>query len=56
MFDLSFNSISTLSIQDQLSRWDPEKSHTPRDGQKQFIEDEEEEFPTVSVVCLKICT
>lgn len=38
-----------LLIQEQLSRWDAEKSHTGRDGEKHIDEDEEEEFPMVSL-------
>lgn len=39
-----------LLIQEQLSRWDAEKSHTGRDGEKHIDEEEEEEeFPMVSL-------
>lgn len=46
--------ISPLSIQNQLSRWDAERSHAGRDGQKHADEEEEEEdeeeLPMVSIL------
>lgn len=44
--------MSCLYLQEQLSRWDAEKSHPARDGPKHHDEDEKEELPKVCFFCL----
>nr|XP_020448311.1 methyl-CpG-binding domain protein 1-like isoform X2 [Monopterus albus] len=37
-------------FQDQLSRWDAERSHVSRDDQKHVVEEEEEELPMITQI------